>query len=246
MKTENGKMANCQFNESYRHDPLWQRLEAFTPDDPDASFPFTKKLARENGWNTAFALAAVEEYKRFAYLCCTLPHGASPSPVVDKVWHLHLCYTVNYWEMFCGKILQTKLHHHPSKGGNAEIQKHHQWLQDTLEHYHKIFKTDPPSDIWAQSPYPSFNQRPATISSKRSWMKCFAAFAALLVCVLLTGCEAGPGAGILVFVIGMCLVAGYAGKKKGTGNTKSLSGSGFEMSNDDSNGCSSEDSNGGT
>ncbi|ULT23316.1 hypothetical protein KUH03_29530 [Sphingobacterium sp. E70] len=63
---------------------------------------------------------AIEEYKKFVYLCCILPDGASPSETVDKVWHMHLMYTQNYWEEFCPEILKRKLHHHPSKGGVTE------------------------------------------------------------------------------------------------------------------------------
>lgn len=27
----------------------------------------------------------IEEYKKFVYLCCILPNGASPSKIIDKV-----------------------------------------------------------------------------------------------------------------------------------------------------------------
>lgn len=245
MKTTKTELvpAGHPINENYRNDPLWQRLQVFTPDDPDASFPFTKKLAQENGWNTSFTLAAMEEYKRFAYLCCILPQGASPSPVVDQVWHLHLCYTINYWEVFCEKILQTKLHHYPSKGGDAEIQKHDNWMQDTLNEYKEIFGTDPPSEIWLETA-PGIKQLSPKTASSGKWNKWLPGLAALLPCVLLMGCEAGSGYIFFALVIGMSIINGFAGKKKGKASGDSSSGGGCSSCNDSSSGCSSGDGGG--
>ncbi|WP_294286967.1 hypothetical protein [uncultured Chryseobacterium sp.] len=127
---------------------LWNRLQHFTLDHPEAEFPFSKKLAKEEKWTESFTQKAIEEYKKFVYLCCTLPNGASPSEVVDKVWHLHLMYTRNYWEEFCPDILQRKLHHHPSNGGKSETEKHSKWFRETLENYRKVFGELPPEEIW--------------------------------------------------------------------------------------------------
>ncbi|GEN75644.1 glycine-rich domain-containing protein [Chryseobacterium hagamense] len=130
------------------NDLLWNRLRHFTPDHPDAEFPFSRKLAQEQNWTRSFTLEAIEEYKKFIYLCCVLPNGASPSEIVDKVWHLHLTYTQNYWEEFCPDILQRKLHHHPSPGGRNEAGKHRKWFAETLENYRKVFGEMPPEEIW--------------------------------------------------------------------------------------------------
>ena len=85
-------------------DELWQKIEAFVLDDPYSNFPFSKKLEKENNWSPGFAARAIEEYRKFIYLCCIAPTGASPSDAVDKVWHLHLTYTQNYWISFCKKL----------------------------------------------------------------------------------------------------------------------------------------------
>jgi hypothetical protein len=127
---------------------LWKRLQHFSLDSSQADFPFSKKLAKEENWTESFTSKAIEEYKKFVYLCCTLPNGASPSEVVDKVWHMHLIYTQNYWEEFCPNVLQQKLHHHPSKGGKNENLKHQAWFYETLKHYEDIFGEKAPEDIW--------------------------------------------------------------------------------------------------
>jgi hypothetical protein len=127
---------------------LWARIQAFEIDDVKADFPFSKKLAKAQGWSDEFTQRAISEYRRFVYLCCTEPNGASPSDIVDEVWHLHLTYTQNYWEDFCEKVLLQPLHHHPSKGGTTEHAKHNDWYAETIDAYQQSFGSAPPTDIW--------------------------------------------------------------------------------------------------
>lgn len=127
---------------------LWDRIQSFSLDQPNVDFPFSKKLAKEENWTEDFTKKAIKEYKKFVYLCCILPGGASPSEVVDKVWHMHLIYTQNYWEEFCPNILKQKLHHQASNGGADEKTKHQNWFHDTLKHYEEIFNEKAPEDIW--------------------------------------------------------------------------------------------------
>jgi hypothetical protein len=141
---------------------LWSRIQSFSLDASDADFPFSKKLAKEEGWTLDFTRKAIQEYKKFVYLCCTLPNGASPSETVDKVWHMHLIYTQNYWEEFCPNILKRKLHHHPSKGGFKEKGKHQNWFSDTLKNYKEIFQQDAPRDIWFEK---------EKINTRTIWLK---------------------------------------------------------------------------
>lgn len=131
-----------------QNDPLWIRLQNFYMDNPDADFPFSKKLAKEENWTQEFTEKAIKEYKKFIYLCCRLPKGASPSDIIDKVWHMHLIYTENYWEEFCPNVLQQKLHHHPSMGGSSEKGKHKEWYSETLKSYEDVFQESPVSEIW--------------------------------------------------------------------------------------------------
>ncbi len=127
---------------------LLKRLADFGLDDPDASFPFSAKLAKENSWTPVFTARAIEEYKRFCYLAVTDGHPVSPSQVVDQVWHLHLTYSYNYWQVFCPKVLQTHFHHHPSKGGIEERAKFDDWTANTHASYRVAFGAEPPADIW--------------------------------------------------------------------------------------------------
>lgn len=131
-----------------KDESLWNRIQGFSLDAPDADFPFSKKLAKEENWSLDFTRRAIEEYKKFVYLCCILPNGASPSKIIDKVWHMHLIYTQSYWEDFCPNILKKPLHHHPSKGGSEENRKHRNWFADTLKGYQEAFQSEAPLEIW--------------------------------------------------------------------------------------------------
>jgi len=182
---------------------LWERIHQFEIDDPNSSFPFSHKLAKEQNWNSAFTLQAIEEYKRFVYLCCIAPQGASPPHIVDEVWHLHLQYTRNYWDEFCDKVLHRKLHHEPSTGGQVTTKKHKDWRQDTLQLYQQIFNTSPPADIWMDTPRRKANWQ-SYLSHK---------FRLLLLIVVIsttTGCE---NAGLNLLVIGiLTIIFGVPGK----------------------------------
>lgn len=176
-----------------KDESLWNRIQGFSLDASDAVFPFSKKLAKEENWSLDFTRKAIEEYKKFVYLCCILPNGASPSQIVDKVWHMHLIYTQNYWEEFCPNILKRSLHHHPSKGGTAEKEKHQNWFGDTMENYRKVFQQDAPDEIWKEL------KQKAKI---KSWWKRMAVFSPALILLLLYSCSEGTGfTGLLVMAV---------------------------------------------
>jgi hypothetical protein len=130
------------------HTALWNRLQPFSIDDPAASVKFSDKLAFHNHWSPAYTARVIEEYKKFVFLCCISPSGASPSKAIDEAWHLHLTYTQNYWKKFCPDVLGMELHHHPSKGGLADNQWHFDWYVQTLHLYNQVFDAYPPEDIW--------------------------------------------------------------------------------------------------
>lgn len=132
-------------------DELWNRIDAFELDDPDSDFSFSDRLARENGWKHAYTLRCIEEYKRFMYLVCKSGHPVTPSDQVDQVWHLHLLYTQSYWVEFCEKTIGRKIHHEPTKGGQKEKDRYHNYYEETRASYKKFFQEDAPSDIWPDS-----------------------------------------------------------------------------------------------
>ncbi len=127
---------------------LWQAINAHNLDAADAVSPFSRRLMRETGWTHDFARRAIHEYKAFIYLICTGETMLTPSEAVDEVWHLHLIYTVDYWERFCAQVLKRRIHHSPSAGGEAEDARYGQAYDRTRSLYRTEFGTPPPQDIW--------------------------------------------------------------------------------------------------
>ena len=150
---------------------LRTRLENYTPDEIGATYPFTKRLARDNAWTLAYAERVVTEYKRFAFLAMVAGHPVTPSDQVDQAWHLHMLYTYSYWEDFCGNVLGKPLHHQPTKGGSQERDKFHDWYGRTKESYLEFFGEHPPSDIWPDSKK-RFGEdvHYIRVNTKRSWV----------------------------------------------------------------------------
>ena len=130
------------------HIELLDRLEACVLDDSAAAFPFSRRLARDNGWTPTYVQRVVREYKRFAFLAIAAGHPVTPSDQVDQVWHLHLLYTQSYWKEFCGDVLRQPLQHGPTKGGGSEREKFNDWYGRTLASYRAFFGEEPPPDIW--------------------------------------------------------------------------------------------------
>ncbi len=150
---------------------LWPKINAFSLDDPDASFKFSDRLARENGWTHNYTYRVIEEYKRFVFLAMTAGHPVTPSVAVDQAWHLHLTYTQSYWEQFCGEILKRPLHHGPTKGGQKESNKFNDWYARTLASYEQAFGQPPPTDIWPE-PHIRFDRkaRIRQVSDQTHWI----------------------------------------------------------------------------
>ncbi|MEE1898493.1 hypothetical protein V1389_09110 [Flavobacterium rakeshii] len=94
---------------------LWDKISNFRLDDPDASFTFSARLARENGWTKEYTNSVIEEYRKFIFVCCVSKSSVTPSDPVNQVWHLHLTYTKSYWIDFCKNTLQREIHHKPTK-----------------------------------------------------------------------------------------------------------------------------------
>ncbi len=216
-------------------DDLRARIQAFRLDEPDSVFPFSARLARENGWSREHALRVVEEYKRFVYLAMAAGHPVTPSVEVDQAWHLHLTYTRSYWEEMCGRVLCRPLHHEPTRGGRAEGAKFTDWYARTLHSYRDAFGAPPPSDIW---PTPAERFAPAartrTVSDATHWVirrpRLRAVHAAPLALAALAGCTIdSPIAFLLVALVALLAVAvaatqnDSAAKKKGDGGSDGAS-----------------------
>ena len=229
----------------------------FQIDDPSANFNFSSRLAQENGWTEEFSKRVVNEYRRFLVLCAEAGHKVTPSDAVDQAWHLHLCYTENYWDELCGKILKFPLHHGPTKGGAKERSKFSDWYSKTLDSYRETFKEKPPKDIWP-SPKKRFKLqefRRINCSSNFIVSKKNVGFSLLgfvvVVCLVVRGEKSnlvtsiGYGVlwmtGLMVFIF---LIIGIVKTAKFTQSTKSNrnGGSSCGAVGCSSSGCSSSDS----
>ena len=128
---------------------LWEKISNFSLDNPEASFSFTDRLARENGWSIEFSKRVVDEYKKFIYMSVVSGKSLTPSDEVDQAWHLHLVYSYSYWVEMCENTLGGfRLHHGPTKGGMTEKKRYDDQYSQTLEFYRDEFGCDAPRDIW--------------------------------------------------------------------------------------------------
>jgi hypothetical protein len=129
-------------------DPLWARIEAYAFDALDPGVPFAARLARENMWTVEYARRVIEEYRRFCYLAVRAPHPVVPSDAVDQAWHLHLDYSREYWDGWCGGTLECDLHHEPTRDGEEGADRSRDWYRATLDTYERMSQEAPPADIW--------------------------------------------------------------------------------------------------
>lgn len=173
---------------------LWQKIETFPIGGGDSDFSFSDRLARDNGWGREFTEKVISEYRRFLYLCARAGHPVTPSDEVDQAWHLHLCYTENYWKELCEDILGVPLHHGPTKGGGGERRKFTDWYAETFRSYRREFGEDPPADIWppASVRFAALHFRRVDASKHFIIPKLAVALvaAALLATLVVVGCEA--------------------------------------------------------
>ncbi len=124
---------------------LRERIEAHCFDREHA-LSFVGRLARDHGWSLGFAHGAVREYGRFCFLAVASATPMTPSEEVDEVWHLHLTYSRDYWERWCGEVLQRKLHHDPTEGGAVEQRRFRVQYAQTLAFYETFF--GPPPEVY--------------------------------------------------------------------------------------------------
>ena len=233
-------------------DELLLRLESFKIDEPGIEFPFSARLARENGWSHRYALRVVDEYKRFVWLAMRAGHPVTPSEEVDEAWHLHLCYTRSYWDRMGGAVLGKPLHHGPTEGGKKEEAKFADWYARTLESYRVHFGEKPPVDIW---PPAEIRFRPVTVRkvdaakhwiiSKRMTKRVALGTTAVAMLPVLAGCSSLVAVTefeatlfvlvVAVIVIGLII---YAVRKWGNGGNGCSTGcSSTSCGGGDSSGC---------
>lgn len=113
-----------------------------------ATRAFAGKLRRKLGWDTRFALRAIDEYRKFVFLGVTGDSPVTPSKVIDQVWHEHLLFTKPYRE-FCRDVLHHDFDHHPELVPvDTQTEAFSQQYEQTLQRYVEQFNVLPPTDIW--------------------------------------------------------------------------------------------------
>ncbi|GGK14135.1 hypothetical protein GCM10008955_04320 [Deinococcus malanensis] len=139
-------------------------VSPLAPPCPALSYAFPEVLAarlgRDYGWSQPFTSGALEEYRRFLHLAVTSQTPVTPSQVVDKVWHLHLTFTRDYWERLT-PALGRPVHHDPG-GADADDDAHFaaQYI-GTLDAYRATFGP-PPALYW---PDPRLRNQPVFIQA---------------------------------------------------------------------------------
>ena len=138
--------------ESEPRDPGRVRLDLSAWDfgDPHAAPGYTfvdKLVAKNEGWDHAYAERVVEEFRRFVILWAYYP-GAShvPSQAVDEAWHLAILFTQRYATM-CQRFFGRFKHHNPSSSDRERVTLRGGYGH-TLAQYEEVFGEDPPTDIW--------------------------------------------------------------------------------------------------
>ncbi|MEQ1821453.1 MAG: hypothetical protein ABL949_02990 [Fimbriimonadaceae bacterium] len=235
---------------------LHDQIMAFDIDGGPSQYTFARKLAKQQRWTLEYTERVIGEYKRFLYLGA-VEGPVSPSPQVDEAWHLHLTYTVSYWEHLCGEVLGKPFHHHPSRGRNESV-KYSKLSETTIEKYRRVFSEKPPEDIWSTPP-----ARAEVWTVPKPKAKRFLAFAGLSFAIIVAGCTSSNSEASLLpfFVVGLLFFAivvtiivaiAQAGKRErnggqgGTGGGTGFYGCGTShtMHSNQSNGDASTNSHG--
>lgn len=213
---------------------LWEKIQTYKLDAVDASFPFSARLMRENGWTEEYTLEVIEEYKKFMFLVAVATHPVSPSDPVDQVWHLHLIYTQSYWDDFCYGILGKAVHHNPTKGGKEERKKHVNMYDQTAESYQKYFGQEQPAHIWVDTKdlfkeihYKRINMHRNWVIPKPQFVRKrwhLAPLFALLAVLFMANDGGGIGALILFIVFIVFVIAASVGGNSRNGKSGGNSG----------------------
>ena len=135
---------------------LWDRLAAFdfekrfgASDDHacEPEFTFAGKLSAAEGWQKDYTQVAIEEYRRFLYLTQIGNAQATPSAVIDRVWHMHQTYTHEYWEYLCDGVFGRPLHHEPCLNA-ASMPRYREQYAKTMQLYVSEFGDLPLRNVW--------------------------------------------------------------------------------------------------
>ena len=136
---------------------LWARIVRHDF-EPEHRLNFTARLARDRSWTLEEARAAVNAYRCFCFLTMVSPSEMTPSEAVDEVWHQHLIYSRDYWDVWCGQVLRAKLHHDPTPGGPEAQARYRDQYARTLA-LHETYFGQPCAALWPAT-HRRFGARP--------------------------------------------------------------------------------------
>jgi hypothetical protein len=125
---------------------LWCRIEHHDF-EPGQCLNVTRRLASHTGWTLDTARAAIKEYRRFCFVAAATSEPVTPSEEVDEVWHFHLIYTSDYWDVWCRTVLRRPFHHNPTRGDADEDSGFCLQYATTLMRYERFFGV-PPAGFW--------------------------------------------------------------------------------------------------
>lgn len=123
---------------------LWRAIVSHEMPADAAGVTFQEQLMRAYKIKPGTALIAIDEYRKFMFLCATRTARNVPSKAVDLVWHLHMQHTRDYWDVFCAK-LGKPVHHTPGGTGWAHLDDY----KATMDAYRAWFGR-PPKGIWRE------------------------------------------------------------------------------------------------
>jgi hypothetical protein len=107
-----------------------------------------QRLIKKGGFDEATAKIAVEELKKFLYICAVEDDKpiAMISPIVDEAWHTFILFTKEY-ESFCCNIVGRFLHHRPIIS-DYDMRVARSGAQNFIKSYQKHFGKMP--TVWGK------------------------------------------------------------------------------------------------
>ena len=125
-----------------RNDQLWELISNHPMPSDTTGQSFCEQLMKEHRIRRDTALTAIEEYRKFMFLCATREARNVPSKAIDLVWHQHMQHSRDYWDVFCAKIGKP-IHHAPGGEGRRHLDDY----KATIAAYRSRFGT-PPKGVW--------------------------------------------------------------------------------------------------
>ncbi len=125
-------------------DPLWQRIQDIKLENLKKGL-FFRQLMSEYGWKPFLANHALQEYKRFMYLCVVTRKNLKAPKLIDKVWRLHMRDKDEYYYRFCIVTLRHLVRHPSERSTDVRLIENQRYIASAYKYY---FKEAMPSRIW--------------------------------------------------------------------------------------------------